>query len=1005
MEEDTKKLLRTHFNLRNTRSKALRNIIQNYKALSSNEIYNRLLARYKQETAQYLASFNGIIKESQDPNPVIIPPSYVKSLAEYNKEIKAQLSNLFNTIRESPPAPLWFRVFSNGDPPITIEETQTTPNRILLENMDFTPYIVLTPINQPVNTQPILLYQPPPIQDATNSQYVLPVPNLCVYNEILAICRKKGGKNMDDLIETTVRNRDDVKLYKTFTNGNLIIPVQEVEVNRENIMKYGVNEELLMRLCDALNLQVNLFKYGYETDNFKLTKQTNNGNTEKKALNCIVDNNHLYLLRDINTIRKFNKTIQDTTTPKSKHKSVVKEYVFNSENLTNIEFIKKAPHLPSQIYITNGILSPFVIEGIKYISNINNDLLHHKGCKYTGETSQSIAHEYLNQIPTSFMNESIFKALNASNVKHRTHADTLNEKCFIDGLPNPTLDIKKYDLNRAYAYAMENLQSLYTLNITSELIPYDRVDGAGLYYAIPSDGAILHGANFYTDSILNYAFSQGETFTITHKISVCTKPNTFQEIIKNIRADYPDHINKHIINSLSGLCGIVETDIVKCKLTTDTNKIMDFLNTAVNPYVKCENDVYFYGYKKQKNKYSNRLIQYIQILDEFNILAHQRAIGTGGKIIARNIDAFYVLNPTNNDHLSNKIGDYKHEQFKKLKNHKKNRDVVLYYEPIQSAQINIRDSGDLREEHIQNGLMILGIGGTGKTTAVKRLLQNKKAIIIAPTNISALNIGGITIHKYFSIDIEKNTANYPIINDEEYLVIEEASMITEDLWIHILQFKQLNKHLKVIILGDPHQLPSVEDLKYDFSKTYSILTLVNGHYTEFTKNYRQDSEGVHISEQLIEGIIPNFPISSKNYDGVNICFFNKTRQNINKELNGTKGFKIRLNEEEIVFGYLREGVPIICNKTKKDVFMNGESKIVSYLNNLDIIIFTDGSQITKEDFSHYFTLNYAITVYKAQGKTYDGIVNIHDIRKMCKNYRFIYTAISRATQYQNIRFQ
>jgi hypothetical protein len=45
----------------------------------------------------------------------------------------------------------------------------------------------------------------------------------------------------------------------------------------------------------------------------KLHKDTSGDLGKRKALNVIIENNQIYVPEDINTIRRFNGTIQETT--------------------------------------------------------------------------------------------------------------------------------------------------------------------------------------------------------------------------------------------------------------------------------------------------------------------------------------------------------------------------------------------------------------------------------------------------------------------------------------------------------------------------------------------------------------------------------------------------------------------------------------------------------------------------------------------------------------------
>ena len=54
-----------------------------------------------------------------------------------------------------------------------------------------------------------------------------------------------------------------------------------------------------------------------------------------------------------------------------------------------------------------------------------------------------------------------------------------------------------------------------------------------------------------------------------------------------------------------------------------------------------------------------------------------------------------------------------------------------------------------------NSLFITGKAGTGKTTFVKRIQKeiNKNFLVLAPTGINALNVGGQTMHSFFGFPL------------------------------------------------------------------------------------------------------------------------------------------------------------------------------------------------------------------------------------------------------------
>ncbi len=130
-------------------------------------------------------------------------------------------------------------------------------------------------------------------------------------------------------------------------------------------------------------------------------------------------------------------------------------------------------------------------------------------------------------------------------------------------------------------------------------------------------------------------------------------------------------------------------------------------------------------------------------------------------------------------------------------------------------------------ERTNSNLLILGPAGTGKSTFVNYLKSaSKKRIICAcPTAVSALNIGGQTIHSLFQIQprdfimpeflkLKAKTRN--ILTAADILIIDEISMVAPDLLdamdILARQARRNNAPfggLQIIAIGDLFQLPPV----------------------------------------------------------------------------------------------------------------------------------------------------------------------------------------------------
>ena len=130
-------------------------------------------------------------------------------------------------------------------------------------------------------------------------------------------------------------------------------------------------------------------------------------------------------------------------------------------------------------------------------------------------------------------------------------------------------------------------------------------------------------------------------------------------------------------------------------------------------------------------------------------------------------------------------------------------------------------------EHTNANVLILGPAGTGKSTFINFLkAASKKRIICAcPTAVSALNVGGQTIHSLFQIQprdfilpefLKLKAKPRNILNAADILIIDEISMVAPDLLdaIDILarQARRNNAPfggIQVVGIGDVFQLPPV----------------------------------------------------------------------------------------------------------------------------------------------------------------------------------------------------
>ncbi len=147
-------------------------------------------------------------------------------------------------------------------------------------------------------------------------------------------------------------------------------------------------------------------------------------------------------------------------------------------------------------------------------------------------------------------------------------------------------------------------------------------------------------------------------------------------------------------------------------------------------------------------------------------------------------------------------------------------EIVPILSPVQNDAFNAI-------ERTNSNILILGQAGTGKSTFVNYLKSaSKKRIICAcPTAVSALNIGGQTIHSLFQIQprdfimpelLKLKAKPRNILTAADVLIIDEISMVAPDLLdaMDILaRMARRNNEpfggLQVVAIGDLFQLPPV----------------------------------------------------------------------------------------------------------------------------------------------------------------------------------------------------
>lgn len=176
-------------------------------------------------------------------------------------------------------------------------------------------------------------------------------------------------------------------------------------------------------------------------------------------------------------------------------------------------------------------------------------------------------------------------------------------------------------------------------------------------------------------------------------------------------------------------------------------------------------------------------------------------------------------------------------------------------------------------------ILVTGEAGTGKSTLVnyiKREGDFGNTVVLAPTGVAALNVGGQTIHSFFRFPFK--VVDEAALSDQrpnrlwkkvDLVVIDEISMVRADILdgIDIVLRKAQDRSepfggCRILCVGDFNQLPPVIPtqeknvlMQFGYSGPYAFNAKVLENYPpahfELTKVYRQkDPEFVRILSDI-----------------------------------------------------------------------------------------------------------------------------------------------------------
>lgn len=345
--------------------------------------------------------------------------------------------------------------------------------------------------------------------------------------------------------------------------------------------------------------------------------------------------------------------------------------------------------------------------------------------------------------------------------------------------------------------------------------------------------------------------------------------------------------------------------------------------------------------------------------------------------------------------------------------------------------------------------VITSKAGCGKSTISKAILRiinrsGENTVLIAPTAKAAKRLeectgyGASTIHRFLKIkDASLESETKVTVPRSTTILIDEASMIDVRLFEKVLEAIQTDT--RVILVGDTHQLPSVQagNVLEDIinSKKFNVCYLTNitrqSDNSNIIKYSNQVNEGIFLPtelqehdfvcntiqsfqrEQMLTTLAFSYRKNVERYGLLNVQVICAYKQGVLGVNNLNKVLKSVVNENEAkeddIFPFqVGDKVRHTINDYKLGVF-NGETGVVREFVPAEAPENDEGEDLMLVDFgdkyvyynkanSYELTLSYANTVHSSQGSEYDIVYVVLDneISNILLVRKIVYTAITRA---------
>ncbi len=526
----------------------------------------------------------------------------------------------------------------------------------------------------------------------------------------------------------------------------------------------------------------------------------------------------------------------------------------------------------------------------------------------------------------------------------------------------------------------------------------------------------------------------------------------------NIYQEYQMNTLEVLENNIYSFASIKEIsfpkiDTIAKKLnynTSDIRRLKPAVLYIMNELIYKNGDVYLF--KEDIVRFTNRFLA-LELSEEYENVFYE--LVNDNEIVIK--DERYYLKDLYDaeENIANKLYNL---ASKEMKFDNKVDELIDYLEKENNIIYNDNQKEAIRKAINSNVLIITGGPGTGKTTIIKAICRiyqimgnyqknefTKNLALLAPTGRASKRMSegaelpASTIHRFLKWNKDSNEFLVNEYNKDysKLIIVDEASMIDISLFDSLL--KGLTDNIKLILVGDYNQLPSVGpgQLLKDLIESEMIDTVYLNHLyrqdensyintlaleikdSELSESFREtksdytflECSPINLKEnltQLCKQIISKgydykrVQLLAPMYKGENgIDILNQTLQEVFNPSNDTK--------REIKYGDIiyRENDKVLqlINMPEENIY-NGDIGVIKYIKYAntsksgknEIYIDFDGNVVkyTPKDLIK-IKHGFIISIHKSQGSEFELVIIpvVNAYRRMLYK-KLIYTAITRA---------